>query len=357
MFIVGILILIQMSILTLVVLKLIDQFFYVYIAFTLISLCAVMYILGRRDNPSYKLAWIIPILLFPVFGGLFYVLFGANKMNKRFKFRVKEVYDETCYLSKSNQFLLEEIEKKDKSIFNQVKYIEQHSTYPIFKNTTVEYLSIGEIYFERLKEELKKAKHFILMEYFIIEEGKMWGEILEILVKKVQQGVEVRLMYDDAGTIQTLPFHYDEKLRTLGIQTVIFNQVQPLLNIKINNRDHRKITVIDGYIGFTGGINLADEYINHRERFGHWKDTGVKLEGEAVWNLTLMFLQGWRFITKETIDYEKYRPHLYHSGPFESDGYVLPFGDSPYDEEIVGENVYLNIINKAKTMFISLRHI
>ncbi|HAX72148.1 MAG TPA: cardiolipin synthase, partial [Firmicutes bacterium] len=220
--------------------------------------------------------------------------------------------------------------------------------YPLQTNTITEYVTPGEIKFQRLKEELLKAKHFIFMEYFIIEEGSMWDPILEILAQKAKEGVDVRLMYDDVGCLSKIPYKYDEKIRKLGIKCAVFNPIGTFFNIRYNNRDHRKITIIDGHTAFTGGINLADEYINVNQHLGHWKDAALYLKGEGVWNLTLMFLQNWNYTTNTTDDYDLFKPKVHHLEPFESDGYVLPYGDSPLDDEIVGELAYLNMINRAK---------
>ena len=178
----------------------------------------------------------------------------------------------------------------------------------------------------------------------------MWRTILDILERKATEGVDVRLIYDGFGCLTTLPYHYERFLREKGIQCQVFNPFRPLQNIVQNNRDHRKICVIDGKTGFTGGINLADEYINQKRRFGHWKDTAVILKGEAVWNMTVMFLHMWNVIanSSEPIDHELHLPHHFHPDSFESDGYVQPYSDTPLDGEIVGENVYLNIINRAR---------
>ena len=204
--------------------------------------------------------------------------------------------------------------------------------------------------FPVLVRELKQAKKYIFIEYFIINDGVMWQTILNILEKKAAEGVDVRLIYDGFGCLTTLPHKYYEELQKKGIKCQVFNPFRPILNIIQNNRDHRKLCIIDGWVGFTGGINLADEYINQKERFGHWKDTAVMLKGEAVWNMTVMFLHMWAVIgrSEESVDYEAYFPHRYHEGEFESDGFVQPFCDTPLDEEVVGEDVYLNIINKAK---------
>ena len=204
--------------------------------------------------------------------------------------------------------------------------------------------------FPVLVKELEQAEHYIYIEYFIINDGVMWRTILDILEQKVAQGVDVRLIYDGFGCLTTLPYKYDKFLREKGIQCKVFNPFRPVLNIIQNNRDHRKICVIDGKTGFTGGINLADEYINQKERFGHWKDTAVMLKGDAVWSMTMMFLHMWNVVNgiQTPIDYAAHSPHAYHPEEFEGSGFVQPFTDTPLDGETLGENVYLNIINRAK---------
>lgn len=348
MCIVGVLILIQAIILGSAIMKISDYFVYFYFFCTILSIAVVLYILSTTENPSYKLAWTIPILIIPVFGGLFYLMFGMNKVGRKLRRQMKVVAEKSEKLLIQDQEVFDEIGAQDPRVLTQATYIKNCSLFPIYKNTTTEYLSPGEVFFEKLKEELEKAQHFIFMEYFIVQEGVMWDSILEIMARKAAEGLDVRMMYDDAGTIQTLPYKYNEKLEKLGIKTVVFNEITAALSLKMNNRDHRKITVIDGHTGFTGGINLADEYINEYEKHGHWKDASLMIKGEAVWNLTLMFLQIWDFERPNEDDYELFRPHKYHPEPFETDGYVQPYADSPLDGEVLGENVYLNIINKAK---------
>lgn len=348
MTIVGMLILLQVGIIISVLWKLSNYFVYFYIICVLISVIVVIHLVSKNENPSYKLAWAIPIMLFPVFGGFFYILAGNNRLGKKLTKRLEEVYKRTSPLLQQDESIMEELAQQDKNIANQARYIKDFSCYPIYKNTKTKYFSPGEKFFEALVEELEKAEHFIFMEYFIIDEGMMWDTVLEILERKAKQGVDVRVMYDDIGCLKTLPYRYDETLRKKGIKCLVFNPLAPVVSIILNNRDHRKITVIDGHVGFMGGINLADEYINAVERFGHWKDAAIMLKGEAVWNLTMMFLQTWDFTTDECKDYSIYKPYVHHPEPFESDGYVQPYGDSPLDHETVGENVYLNLLHKAK---------
>lgn len=348
MVVVGLSILFQIGLIIAVIVKLSDYFVYFYGICVLISLLVVMHVVSKNENPSYKLAWAIPILTFPVFGGLLYLISGKNKAGKKFVARLKQVVEQTIPYMQQDEKIIDELEEQDKHIANQARYIKDYSTFPIYKNTTTKYLSPGESFYEVLLQELEKAEHFIFMEYFIIDEGKMWDTILQTLERKAAQGVDVRVLYDDIGCVKTLPYKYDEILRAKGIKCTVFNPLAPAINLIMNNRDHRKITVIDGHVGFMGGINLADEYINVIERFGHWKDAAIMLKGEAVWNLTIMFLQTWNFTRKDSDDYEKFRPEIYHPEPFETDGYVQPYGDSPLDHETVGENVYLNLLHKAK---------
>lgn len=344
--IISALILLQVALLVVAVWKLSDYFVYWYIACVVLSVAVVIWLMSKNDNPSYKLAWTILILVLPIFGGLFYLLFGTKRLPYAFRKNMNRVSEETKGLLEQNREVYKEI-SGDKDIKKQVQYFDQFAGFPVYKNTTTEYLTPGEMKFERMVEELKKAKHYIFLEYFIIEEGTMWDTVLEILVDKVKNGVEVRVMYDDIGCINTLPNHYDEKLRKLGIQCCVFNPFHARMNALFNNRDHRKILVIDGNVAFTGGINLADEYINAYPKHGHWKDASIMVKGEAVWSFTMMFLTAWNFTKKTTCDYTDYRPQKYHESEFESDGYVIPYADSPFDGENVGENVYMNIINNA----------
>ena len=230
---------------------------------------------------------------------------------------------------------------------NLAHYMSQQAGYPIKRNTSIKYFPVGEDKFEQLKTELWQAKKFIFMEYFIVEQGIMWDSILEILEEKVKEGVEVRFMYDGMCCIALLPYRYPETLRKKGIKCKMFSPIKPILSTHQNNRDHRKICVIDGHTAFTGGINLADEYINQKERFGHWKDTAVMIKGDAVQNFTIMFLQMWNVTEHQKEDYEKYLTPV-REGLHREMGYVLPYGDSPFDNENIGEQVYFHILNHAK---------
>ena len=202
--------------------------------------------------------------------------------------------------------------------------------------------------FPDMLDDIRKARHFIFMEYFIISEGSMWDEIFEILKRKADEGVDVRLIYDDFGCIRHLPPNFRNDLNEHGISVIQFNPVLPIFSVVYNNRDHRKVCVVDGHTGYTGGFNLADEYINRIARFGHWKDTAVRIYGDGVWNLTFMFLNMWNALRPWDKSFKSFGPHVWHPEPFASDGVVQPFSDSPFDHENLGENVYLDIINQAK---------
>lgn len=314
----------------------------IYTALEFLSIGVVIWLVSKNENPSYKLAWVILILVFPLLGGVFYLVFGKH-LSPKLKKHIRAYYEKIVPFLKRKNDVQEELRLRDPDLGRQADYIANVSGFPVFKNTSCEYCEIGEVKFKRLMEELDKAKHYILMEYFILEEGKMWNPIFELLQRKVREGVEVRLMYDDLGSIQTLPTGYDKRIAATGIKVSVFNPFRPHVNSMLNYRDHRKICVIDGNVGFTGGINLADEYINAYPKLGHWKDTAVILKGEGVWNLTLMFLQLWCFTTDEHMDFERYRPTM----SFPSDGYVQPYGDSPLDDLNVAESVYMQIINCA----------
>ncbi|MEG0944358.1 MAG: cardiolipin synthase [Angelakisella sp.] len=342
-------IIVQLAFLMVMLLKFQNQFVYFYGVSAVLSVIVVLFIINGRSNPAYKLAWVVPILLFPIFGGIFYLLFGSNRPSKH------EIKKMSAMLENYKQYLpaekteaLMELEQNDMAGASQSRYISKYAQAALYKHTTVDYLPSGECKFEQLLVELRAAEHFIFMEYFIIQPGKMWDSILEVLVEKAAQGVDVRVMYDDVGCIMTLPYGYDKKLMAMGIKCGRFNPFVPILSTRLNNRDHRKICIIDGHTGFTGGINLADEYINAIEKHGHWKDTAVLLRGEAVWNLTLMFLSMWNYLHGQNEDYAIYRPDVYRPLPEQGDGYVQPFADNPLDGECVGETVYLNMINKAE---------
>lgn len=325
-----------------------NYFVYFDHIFMVLGIIIVIAILNNdTGNPSYKIAWIIIILIMPVFGGLFYLVFGRRHLSRRKKDEMDTI-NQKMREAFPNNHILSQMRFHSRTATVQSHYITDYATTPPHANTAAEYLPSGELFFERLKAELAKAQRYIFMEYFIIEQGVMWDSILEILQAKLAEGVEVRLIYDDMGCITKLPHGYYKTLRKLGIKCLVFNPFRPILNAGFNNRDHRKITVIDGKVGFTGGINLADEYINEKELYGHWKDSAIMLKGAAVFNLSVMFLSLWMYLSEEDENFNTFRAHAYESGYGES-GYVQPYADNPLDNEAVGQNVYLNLIQRAKT--------
>ena len=336
----------QIGVISFFLLKYSESFFDFYLASLALSIIIVFIIINNKSNPSYKIAWIVPVMIFPIFGGLFYLLYGGNKLSTREKLKMVIQNIEMTNALKQDDEIIKKI--GDKSIYakNQSEYILNYAKCPVYNNTETTYFKIGEEKFEALLRELKKAEKFIFLEYFIIQEGKMFNSILEILEEKAKQGVDVRLIYDDVGCIVTLPHNYKNTLEAKGIKCRVFNPIKPFFTRRLNNRDHRKIVVIDGDVGFTGGINLADEYINEYEKHGYWKDAGIMLKGDAVWNLTVMFLSMWDYIDNKEEDYIKFKPSK--NKYYNSKGYVQPFDDSPLINEPIGETVYLNLINKAK---------
>lgn len=348
---VGVLCLIQVSFFVFAYLQLREQYLRIQIVMSAISLIVVLYIINRPINPAYKLAWGITILLIPVFGGFFYLLLSVNSTRRSFRKSIREAVAESKTHLSQNPEVLEHIEQYSKHALPQAAYINNLANYPVYENTNTTYFSSGEEMYITLLEELEKAQHFIFMEYFIIHDGIFWNSVLDILIRKAREGVTVKIIYDDMGSVRTLPPMYYEELRQFGLECYCFNPFNPTLSLRLNNRDHRKITVIDGYTAFTGGINLADEYINKRQKLaGYWKDSGIMLKGEATWNFTVMFLQLWQHVSNSPVDYEAFHvPVSAFPGDSQkgSDGFVQPYADNPLFSEVVAENVYLNMIHRA----------
>lgn len=328
--------------------KLGNRYYLVYAGILILDIVLIVYITNQNDNPSYKLAWIIAIDILPLFGGLAYVFVQTQIGKIIFTKRQNSSINYSKNFLLQNQDIISELEIQSPSTANLAKYINKYGPFPIYKRTCVRYFSVGELQFEALVQELKKAESFIFMEFFIISEGYMFDTISEILIDKAKHGVEIRFMYDGIGTQLNMPSKAFDKLKENGVKCRIFNRFTPFLSSIQNNRDHRKIVVIDGHTAFTGGTNLADEYINRIERFGHWKDTAIMLRGDAVWNYTVMFLQLWELYEPKISDYETFIPKYRTICDFESDGFVQPYSDSPLDKENVGKMVYLDIINNAK---------
>ena len=300
----------------------------------------VLGLIRNSKSYSYTLPWIIILLYYPLVGTLMYFIIGNNKHNSKvLKSIVQSEKDAKKYFVQNPKIRKE---FKDNS---RIRYLSDFSGYPVTKNNEVTYYPLGEDAFKAMLEELKKAEKFIFFEYFIVNQGTMWNAILEILEEKVKQGIDVRVMYDDLGCLPTLKKSYPKELEKKGIQCEVFNKLHPISGVIMNNRDHRKILVIDGKVAFSGGINIADEYININSPYGHWKDNGIKVVGDAVWNYTVLFLSLWNAFRKEDEDFTIFK-YDFKDKVLEN-GYVVPYGESPLDSEITGEDIYLNIINQA----------
>ncbi|MBR3147426.1 MAG: cardiolipin synthase [Eubacterium sp.] len=328
-----------------------------------IGIVCSIYIIWRDYNPAYKISWLFFIGVLPSLGVVSYVIFGGKRPSRRLRKTLAP-------LDKEHMKDLEQTDDisglAEPRIRKTCSYIHDYGTFPAWKDTGAKYYSLGDDLYPDLLDDLKKAERFIFLEFFIIGGGEMWGGIESILREKAAAGVDVRVIYDDVGSIKVLPRNFQKNLEAAGIKVITFNPVLPLLTFAYNNRDHRKIVVIDGDLGYTGGFNLADEYINRKKRFGHWKDCGIRLEGNAVWNLTVMFLNMWNAFRKTDDVYDAFRPAGIRTDESlltetsevsvtetQADhaalpGIVQPYGDSPLDEEHVGEFVYLDMINQAK---------
>jgi len=311
----------------------------------LISIAAALAIVSSRMEPGYKIAWLLVILPFPVFGGIFYLLIGGGHIPKRTQKRMQGILEKTAQTLEED-FKADDLLPLGGDAAGQAHYLEHHAACPAYTNTETDYFPLGDLAFPQMLEELKKARRYIFLEYFIIRPGTFWDSILAVLEEKAAQGVEVRVIYDDMGCMFTLPRDYDQQLAAKGIQCRVFNRFVPVMTLRLNNRDHRKLMIVDGKVGFTGGINLADEYINQRERFGHWKDSVILLEGDAVWSMTVMFLTMWDHCCGWDEDFDRFRPPAAPVRPWT--GYVQPYTDTPLDRETVSQAVYLNMISKAK---------
>lgn len=341
-FIISMLILCQLLLVGYAFYRLESLGYTIFIVFEIFAILVAFFIINREVNPAYKISWILFVLLIPLAGSGFYIIFGRSRFSKKNLNNLYRITNKNIDYLTDDEAILKEI--NDPSFVKMSNYIRNTSGKQITDKTETILLTPGEVQYKKMLEELEKAQKFIFMEYFIIREGKMWQSILDILAQKAKAGVDVRLLYDDFGCINKVPYNFKKKVEKLGIKVINFNPFLPKLASFMNYRDHRKITIIDGNVAFTGGVNIGDEYINEVEVFGHWKDTSLMIKGRGVWNLTLLFLQNWEFSTKIDENYELFKPTI----EYPSDGYVHIFGDSPIDHHLTTENTYINIINNAK---------
>ncbi len=321
---------------------------YVYLFFggyLVFGFLILLIIINRTNNPTFQLAWAALVLLFPLVGGLFYLYIELQPGSRMMGRQMQEMEDETKHLLRQNEEDIQELEELNPRIAQLSHYIGEVQHYPVYKNTRVKYFPSGEDKFQELLVQLDRAQKFIFLEYFILSEGYMWDSILDILRRKVQQGVEVRLLYDGMNELTNVPHDFSKKMQDLGIECKVFCPVRPVISTSYNYRDHRKIVVIDGIVAFTGGANIADEYINRKERFGHWKDAAIMLKGGAVKDFTLMFLKMWDYTDKS----EDMKPYLAVNEAVEEkcEGFVQPYAANPLLETETAERMFLEIINSA----------
>ena len=312
----------------------------------LISVATVIAIVNRSMSPESKVTWLI-VTFVPVFGPLLYLMFGERRLSKKELKQLQELNSIAFHENNGRQLhlQLQETDKPAYGIINALLHMDSNAE--VYDQTDSQFFADGEEMWNQMLEDLKRAEKFIFLEYYIVEDGLMWDSMLEILEEKVAQGVEVKMLYDDIGCMVTLPGDYTVYLRSKGIDAHKFNKVIPRMTVAYNNRDHRKILVIDGQISYTGGINLADEYINHIERFGHWKDSGIRVDGPATQAFTRLFLMNWYINRGEISDFDQY--HLENQTRFGS-GLCIPYGSGPKPiyKTKVGKIVYQNLINQAE---------
>lgn len=315
-----------------------------YLLIEVISI-AVVFVLVN-DSSSFNSFWIVIILVMPVFGYCLYFMWGRKHKNWAFYKKYKQISDKGRSYKRQDPEILSELTEMHPNKVQVSRYLVNEG-FPLYKNTSVRYYEVGEKHFEALFEDLEKAKKFIFMEYFIVSDGQIWERLKEVLARKAEEHVEVRLLLDDFGVLFMDGDKIRHDLAKLGIRVSIFAPVvKDVSYLTFNYRNHQKITIIDGNVGYTGGVNLADEYANIIERFGHWKDTAIRLEGDGVWGLTEIFLEMWELSKdKEFLDYDRYRPTISVDVP----GYVQPVADGPAnnpDNPI--EEMYTHLITKAR---------
>ena len=318
---------------------------YFYVAAWLTEIGCVLRIIASDDNPDYKVPWLLFVLIVPIAGFMLYFLFYSRTLQPRFIKRLNELKRQDY--ARDDSAWMEALREESPVACGQASMLRKTSGAQLFVNTRQRYFPIGEEMFAAMLEDLKQARDFIFMEYFIIEEGLFWDSILSLLKEKAAQGVEVRVLYDDIGCMSTLPGNYYKQLQSFGIKALPFSRLRGNADSEFNNRSHRKICVIDGKVAYTGGVNIADEYINEVERFGHWKDTGLRLEGEAVWEMTRLFLGDYGINTKKAEEPDaRYYPAV---EDILEPGYIIPFGDGPKPicQQNVGKIVIQNLLSGA----------
>lgn len=350
---VALLILVQIILLIVSILYFTEYYYILASAASLIAFLTICQIIGADSNAGYKIVWIIVVLVFPPVGAVMYFIFSGSTLSRKMKAAMSRITSITENLKEDRSDVLRSLAAENPDAWRQSAYIDRMSMCPPYRRTETRYLPTGESFLAALLTELEKAERYIFLEYFIIGHGEMWEKIRSVLVRKAAEGVDVRVIYDDFGSITRLSRHYPKELEAVGIRCHVFHPFVPVLDARQNNRDHRKICVIDGHTAFTGGINIGDEYIGVTHPHGYWKDNAVMVHGEAAWSFTLMFLTMWDYLASHlTIgqkpDHDHYRTYKPESAAFpEVQGIVQPYTDNPLDSEPVGENIYLHMLYHA----------
>ena len=338
--------LLQIALIVLGVLYAAAQFWWVWLVFEFVSFLICLYVVSRDMNPSYKLSWCVLILLAPAFGGLVYLFLGRQHTPRRVRKRLQRASDVSqVLLNMTNGAFVNERGQVNPTGTTCADLILNAGSYPVYGGTTTTYYPLGDEFFPAMINDIRAAKKFIFMEYFIYEHGELWDEIESALIERASAGVEVKIIYDDVGSMFTLPKKGIKRLRAGGVQVLPFNKITFSFDMRLNNRSHRKITVIDGEIAYTGGNNIADEYANKVVRFGHWKDTHMRFEGDAVWSFMVMFLSFWSIISEGSIDYYKYICGVRKSNAV---GYVQPLSSGPGRDDHLIQSAFINLISTAK---------
>lgn len=335
-----------------------------YAGMQLIAIITVIVIVNRKENPGFKLTWLVLIVFMPVFGAALYIFVQSELGTKVAAWRMRSLKEEYKAHLPQNEMTFSNLKKEHAALAGLSNYLQQTSGYPVYHNGTVTYFPSGEQMHQRLLEDLRQAQSYIFMEFFVIREGEMLDSILEILQEKAEAGVDVRIIYDGMCTFTDVPVSFPKKLRKKGIAAQVYGPIRPVLTTLQNNRDHRKIVVIDGSIAYTGGVNLADEYINAIERFGHWKDVAIRMTGEGVKAYITMFWTMWNATKREPEPVSELLEDLeYNENSLQKDiviptnssaglvskeaGYVFPYQDCPFDDFYVGKHLYMELLNLA----------
>lgn len=343
---VAISVLLQVFWIVLLVMRLNQYYAYISLATSVLSFLVVLHICGNKINAAYKLSWIVLIQFMPILGLCLFLMFGKESSNAVMRRRFGRIDQQMPRYLPQDEATAARLDAESPGLGNQAHYLRNTAGFPVYGDTRVTFYGDTNEALEAQKAELRKAEHFIFMEYHAIEDSTAWRGLEEILAEKAAAGVDVRVFYDDMGSIGFISKPFARRLQAQGIQCRVFNPLVPVLNVFMNNRDHRKITVVDGQVGFTGGYNLADEYFNLTHPYGQWKDSGLRLEGSAVRSLTVIFLEMWNATQKVQ---EDPTPFLVPAAvPQGAGGYVIPYADSPLDTIATGEDVYLNILKNAK---------